>query len=67
MHVNRPVSGSPVYSIVFPHDKVNRLDKFFGALGLVLPDYGKYTKEEIEKSCSGANSNLTEPMFGYTE
>jgi len=67
MHVNRPISGSPVYSIVFPHNKVNRLDKFFGALGLVLPDYGKYTSNEVLVSCSGENSNLTDPMFGYTE
>jgi hypothetical protein len=67
MHVNQPISGSPVYSIVFPHSKVDRLDRTFGALGLVLPDYARYTKKEIDQSCSGGNSNLTEPMFGYTQ
>jgi uncharacterized membrane protein len=67
MHVNNPDSESPVYTIVFPHRLVDRIDKSFGALGLILPDYEKYTEEEIEISCSGKNSNLTNPMFGYTE
>jgi len=67
MHVNNPISKSPVYSIVFPLSLVSGVDKTFGALGLVLPDYKKYTKSGIDKSCSGENSNLTDPMFGYTE
>jgi hypothetical protein len=67
MHVNNPDSGSPVYSIVFPHSKVNSIDVSFGALGLIMPDYEKYSKDEILISCSGKNSNDTNPMFGYTE
>ena len=67
MHVNQPISGSPVYTIVFPHSKVDRIDRSFGALGLIFPDYKRYKKDEVEKSCSGENSNLTDPMFGYTE
>lgn len=67
MHVNNPKSGSPVYTVVFPHSLVDRLDKSFGSLGLILPDYERYTEEEIEISCSGENSNLTDPLFGYTE
>lgn len=67
LHVNQPKSGSPVYTIVFPLSKVDRVDKTFGVLGLVLPDYGRYTKKSVEFSCSGENSNLTDPMFGYTE
>ncbi|MDP3994320.1 MAG: glycosyltransferase family 39 protein [bacterium] len=67
MHVNKPISNSPVYSIVFPHSMVDRIDKSFGALGLVLPDYAKYNKEDVDKSCLGENKNLTEPMFGYTQ
>jgi len=66
MHVNQSISGSPVYTIVFPHSKVDRIDKSFGALGLVLPDYERYNKREVEISCSGENSNLTDPMFGFT-
>ena len=67
MHVNQPSSGSPVYTIVFPLSLVNGFDKRFGDLGLILPDYSKYSKDKIEISCSGENSNLTDPMFGYTE
>lgn len=67
MHVNSPISGSPVYTIVFPLSEVDRVDREFGSLGLILPDYKKYSKSEVETSCSGQNSNLTDPMFGYTE
>jgi len=66
LHVNQPSSGSPVYTIVFPHTKVDRIDKSFGALGLILPDYEKYTEKEVNESCSGSNENLTDPMFGFT-
>lgn len=67
MHVNRPDSLSPVYTIVFPLKKIFKEDKTFGALGLIYPDYKRYTKKGVAISCSGANSNLTDPMFGYTE
>ena len=68
MHVNRPDSLSPVYTIVFPlNEKLFPAGKTFGALGLIYPDYPRYTKEGIEKSCSGQNSNLTDPMFGFTK
>lgn len=55
LHVNQPSSGSPVYTIVFPHSKVDRIDKSFGALGLVLPDYDRYNEEDVKRSCSGQN------------
>lgn len=67
LHVNQPKSGAPVYTIVYPHTLVNRMDKTFGDLGLVLPDYSRYNKEDIEVSCSGENANLTDPMFGFTK
>lgn len=67
LHVNQPKSGSPVYSIVYPTRIVSRVDKNFGVLGLILPDYGRYTKKAVDYSCSGADSNLTDPLFGYTE
>jgi 4-amino-4-deoxy-L-arabinose transferase-like glycosyltransferase len=67
MHVNEPKSGSPVYTIVFPLSLVDKFNKRFGALGLILPDYKKYNQKDIEKSCAGENANLTDPMFGYTE
>lgn len=67
MHVDAPIGGAPVYSIVFPLSKVDRVDKKIGALGLILPDYKRYKPDVIDKSCSGANSNITDSMFGYTE
>lgn len=67
MHVNKPISKSPVYTIVYPHSLVDKIDKSFGSLGLIYPDYKRYNKEGIEESCKGQNSNLTEPMFGYTQ
>ena len=67
MHVNHPDSGAPVYTIVFPQKDIFVTDKAFGGIGLIYPDYSRYTKEGIKFSCSGANSNLTDPMFGYTE
>ncbi len=66
LHVNRPSSQSPVYSIVFPLSRVDRVDATFGSLGLIYPDYNKYTPEEIRASCQGSNANVTDPMFGFT-
>jgi len=65
MHVNNPSSMSPVYTIVFPHSMVDRIDKSFGALGLINPDYEMYNEADVAKSCEGENSNLTDPMFGF--
>lgn len=69
LHVNQPSSGSPVYTIVFPHSMVTEgeIDKTFGSLGMILPEYEKYDEESVTISCSGENANLTDPMFGYTE
>jgi 4-amino-4-deoxy-L-arabinose transferase-like glycosyltransferase len=67
LHVNQPNSNSPVYSIVFPHSMVNGIDKSFGALGLVLPDYHRYNEKDVKVSCSGEDSNLTDPVFGFTK
>lgn len=67
MHVTKPSSGAPVYSIVFPHSIVGRIDESFGALALVLPDYERYSEGGITESCSSPNTNLTDSMFGYTE
>ena len=66
MHVNRPESGSPVYTIVYPMKPIFEHDISFGAIGLIYPDYSRYTMDEVEISCSGDNSNLTDPMFGFT-
>lgn len=67
MHVNNPISNSPVYTIVFPPTLVDRVDKSYGSLGLIYPDYKRYNKIDVDKSCNGDNSNLTDSMFGYVE
>jgi hypothetical protein len=67
MHVNRPASGSPVYTIVFPLRDDIKVNKTFGALGLIYPDYSRYNVEDVRVSCSGENSNVTDPMWGLTQ
>jgi 4-amino-4-deoxy-L-arabinose transferase-like glycosyltransferase len=67
LHVNQPKSGSPVYTIVFPHSLVNHLDRTFGALAVIHPDYGRYSAEAVKISCEGEDANLTDPMFGFTK
>jgi hypothetical protein len=64
LHVNRPIMKSPVYTIVYPLRQDIEVDKTFGAIGLIYPDYSRYTKEGIEECCAGENENLTEPMYG---
>lgn len=67
LKVMRPDSLAPVYTIVFPHSYVDRMDKTFGSLGLIFPDYSRYTREGIAKSCAIPDQNLTESMFGFTK
>lgn len=62
MHVNRPNADTPVYSIVFPMSRVDKIDKSFGALGLIYPDYDK----KYSLNC-GSNQNITGDMFGFTK
>jgi 4-amino-4-deoxy-L-arabinose transferase-like glycosyltransferase len=60
-------TNAPVYSIVFPLSLVDSLDRTFGGVGVINPDYSIYNKEGIAKSCQGENVNLVGSMFGYTE
>ena len=53
----------PVYSIVFPQKPYFETDADFGAIGLIYPDPS--IKDNI--ICEDENTNLTDPMFGYTE
>lgn len=67
LHVNQPISGSPVYTIVLPIELApDTVAARFGHIGVILPERIP-SQEEIKKSCSGQNSNLTDPLFGYTE
>lgn len=66
LHVNEPKSGSPVYTIVFPKDFIDVKGRaLFGQIKIVGPD-NVASREKIMQSCSGQNSNLVNPMFGFT-
>lgn len=67
LHANHPKSGSPVYTIVYPLRKDIEVDETFGALGLIYPDYKLYNMTLVKESCSGDNSNITDPMWGFTQ
>lgn len=67
LHVNQPKSGSPVYTIVIP-DEIAKDDVVakFGNIGVIEPRE-IISQAKIKESCSGQNSNLTDPMLGYVE
>jgi 4-amino-4-deoxy-L-arabinose transferase-like glycosyltransferase len=67
LHVNQSKSGSPDYTIVLPDELAEgAIDKKFEHIGVIIPK-NIPSKSEITQSCSGQNSNLTDPLFGYTE
>ncbi len=66
-HIAVPGRGSPVYSIVIPDEYALKEVKVkFGHIG-VIPPKDKPPKALMEDACSGQNTNLTDPMFGYVE
>lgn len=59
--------GSPVYNIVIPSEySLNEVKTKFGHIGIIPPKEIP-SSEMIQKACSGENTNLTDPMFGYVE
>lgn len=67
MYIVKPNIDRPVYSIVFPMSRVNHIDKSFGAIGLIYPEYEKFTKQQVAKICQEQNFNMTDNMFGFTK
>lgn len=66
-HIAVPGRGSPVYSIVIPDEyALNEVRAKFGHIGIIPPKEIP-AKELMSDACSGANTNLTDPMFGYVE
>lgn len=62
-----PSDKVPVYSIVFPYEwSKNEVKAVFGHMGVISPAKIP-TRKNLEYHCSGANTNLTDPMFGYVE
>lgn len=66
LKLKRIQKNIPVYTIVFPLSKVGRTDKNFGVLGLVLPDYKRYTEDQVSKNCQGEDANVTDSMILFT-
>lgn len=66
-HIAVPGRGSPVYSIVIPDEYALKEVKVkYGHIGVIPPtDIASY--EVMKEACSGQNTNLTDPMFGYVE
>ncbi len=66
-HIAVPGRGSPVYSIVIPDEYALKEVKVkFGHIG-VIPPKNPPSRELMSEACSGQNTNLTDPMFGYVE
>lgn len=63
LKLNHISDNVPVYSVVFPQKSYFETDIDFGAIGLIYPD--PRIKDNI--TCEDENTNLTDPMFGYTD
>lgn len=66
IHLVHPSKEVPVYNIVIPEELSNEVQVKFAHIGLILPSEIP-TKDVLNKTCSGPNTNLTDPMFGYVE
>ena len=61
-----PSNKVPVYSIVFPYEwSKKEVAAVFGHMGVIPP--ANIPRQNLEYNCSGQNTNLTDPMFGYVE
>lgn len=66
-HIAVPGRGSPVYNIVIPDEYAAKEVKVkFGHIG-VIPPTQIPSKQLMDDACSGQNTNLTDPMFGYVQ
>ena len=66
-HIGVAGRGSPVYSIVIPDEYAkDEIEAKFGHIGIITPkNIG--TRQLISEACSGANTNLTDPMLGFVD
>lgn len=66
LHTTQIREDSATYSIVIPRELAWGTDeKDFGQIKVIPPEKIP-NSEDIAKSCSGQNTNLTDPMFGFT-
>lgn len=67
VHIAVAGRGSPVYSIVIPDEyALKEIEAKFGHIGVITPKEIP-SKQLMDEACSGQNTNLTDPMFGYVE
>lgn len=66
LHIVHPSLDVPVYNIVLPFEYSKEVEKRIGVIG-IIPPTSIPPKETIEKSCSGPNTNLIDPMLGYVD
>lgn len=65
--LKHPGGIPPVYNIVLPDElALGEIDAKFGHIGIILPKKVA-AMPEIQKACLGEDTNLTDPLFGYTE
>lgn len=66
-HIAVAGRGSPVYSIVIPDEyALKEVEVKFGHIGVITPKEIPARKLMTE-ACSGQNTNLTDPLFGYVD
>lgn len=62
-----PSTEVPVYNIVIPDElSLGEINQKYGHIGVILPK-NEVNKKDLEKACQEPNTNLTDPMFGFTE
>lgn len=67
VHIGVPGRGSPVYSIVIPDEySLKEVKQKYGHIG-IIPPIEISSKEVMQEACSGQNTNLTDPLFGYVD
>lgn len=67
LNIIKVQKDSVTYSIVNPPEFANgKQEKYFGQIKVIIPDEIP-TKEKIQKSCGSENTNLTDPLFGFTK
>lgn len=66
LHTVPPSNNVAVYSIVIPDEYSREVEKKFGHIGIITPK-NVPSSEIMRFHCSGGNSNLTDPLFGYVE
>lgn len=65
-HLIHPSLNVPVYNIVIPEELSQKeVKQKFGHIG-IIPPITIPSKEVLEKSCQVPNSNLTDPLLGYS-